>query len=415
MTLFWLVAAILIIISLVVLARPLFRQASLHQDDRNRQNVQIARERLRELEQELEEKTLSQTEYEQLREEVETGLVDDLTHKPSKSIESESHINRYYIWTLLTSIPVISIALYFALGNPEMITVQPQANVAAQENPHATNTNKKAGSMEEMIANLAQRLETEPDDGEGWYMLGRSHLSLGNFNQAANALEKAHQLLGDDPGLLLRYADALTMSRNGQISGKPFKLVKKALTLRPNDPTGLWLAGMGYEEQGEYRKAIQTWQKLLPLLKDEQSQQKIHNLIARANSQLGDKPVEIDQPVVADNKGITVSVDIAAEIKDKIPADTTVFIFARAQSGSRMPLAVARKQVRDLPTTVTLNDAMAMTEAMRISQFNKVNIVARVSFSGSAMAQPGDYQSEVQLAKPGQKPSVKLLIKKPLP
>lgn len=415
MTLFWLVVAILIIICLVVLARPLFRQTSLHQDDRTRQNIQIAKERLRELEQELQEKTLAQTEYEQLREEVEIGLVDDLAQDPSKSMEPGSHINRRYIWALLTSIPIISIALYFTLGNPEMITLQPQTKVAGKENPHASSKNKQAGSMQEMVAKLAQRLETEPNNGEGWYMLGRSYLSLGDFTQAANALEKAHQLLGDDPGLLLRYADALTMSRNGKMSGKPFELVKKALTLRPNDPTGLWLAGMGYEENGEYRKAVQSWQKLLPLLKDEQSQQKVSGLIKRANSQLGDNPVEMSETVVAANEGIPVSVDIAAAVKDKIPADTTVFIFARAQSGSRMPLAVVRKQVKDLPIDVTLDDAMAMTEAMRISQFDKVNIVARVSFSGSAMAQPGDYQSEIQLAKPGQKSSVKLLIKNQLP
>ena len=215
--------------------------------------------------------------------------------------------------------------------------------------------------------------------------------------------------------LLLRYADALAMSSNGKISGKPFELVQKALTLRPNDPTGLWLAGMGYEETGEYRKAIETWQKLLPLLRDEQSQQKIHNLIAAANSHLGDNPVEISKPVVATSEGIPVSVDIAAEVKGKIPADTTVFIFARAQSGSRMPLAVVRKQVKDLPIDVTLDDAMAMTEAMRISQFDKVNIVARVSFSGSALAQPGDYQSGTQTATPGQQSPVKLLIKNQLP
>ena len=415
MTLFWLAASILIIISLVVLARPLLRQTSLHQDDRNKQNIQIARERLRELEQELKEKTISQAEYEQLREEVETGLVDDLASDPELSTGSGSSISRHYVWVLLITVPVISVTLYFVIGNPEMITVQPQIKTAGKVNPHASNNNKAAGSMQEMVTRLAQRLESEPNNGEGWYMLGRSYLSLSDFKQAANALEKAHQLLGDEPGLLLRYADALTMSRNGKMSGKPFELVKKALTLRPNDPTGLWLAGMGYEEEGEYRKAIQSWQKLLPLLKDEQSQQKVSGLIKRANSQLGDNPVEISKPVIINNKGIPVSVDIAAEVKGKIPADSTVFIFARAQSGSRMPLAVVRKQVKDLPIDITLDDAMAMTEAMRISQFDTVNIVARVSFSGSAMAQSGDYQSEIQLAKPGQKSSVKLLIKNQLP
>lgn len=417
MMLFWTIVGITILVTLYILARPLLRQSLLREDDRVQQNIKIAKERLGELEQEFKGNTLSRSEYEKIRDELEKGLLIDIDLSQKDSSASVSHVSRRYAFILLIFIPLISLSLYLTLGNPELINVQGQTAMSGTENPHAQAKNKKLASVEEMVAKLAKRLESDKDNGEGWYLLGRSYLSLGNFTEAARALERAHQLLGDDPGLLLRYADALAMSRNGQISGKPFELVQKALTMNPNDPTGLWLAGMGYEEQGKYRQAAETWNKLLPVLRDEPSREKVRNMIARVNSQLGDNPVEITAPARASvaTRGVPVSVDIADELKNKVPADATVFIFARAQNGSRMPLAVVRKQVKDLPVSVTLDDAMAMTETMRLSQFSAVNIVARVSTSGSAMPQKGDYQSDTLVAQPGQQEPVKLVISQQLP
>jgi len=196
--------------------------------------------------------------------------------------------------------------------------------------------------------------------------------------------------------------------------------------MKPDDPAGLWLIGMGYAEQGEYKKAISYWNLLLPLLQDEQSENEVKNMIRQAKrksaSDFSDSSISI---ATAESKTMVVKQKITGRLQvrvrlDKrlykeVSKDDTVFIFAKAISGSSMPLAVVRKQVKDLPLEVTLDDSMAMMPTMKLSSFKQVQIIARVSKSGSAKAQSGDLQSEVSIASAGQKNKVELNINKLLP
>ena len=410
---FWLVALLMVVVALVMLLPAFWGRYQSTTTTFSEQNIKVARDRLTELKQQRAEKVISEEEYNQQRSELEQTLALDLNDSSQSDNAMLGDKRIIHVLILAFVIPVVSLSLYFSLGSPEVLlqqgNSQRQQQVSSGQVPQHT--------MQELITRLEKRLQENPADAEGWMMLGRTYMTLKRYSDASRAFEKVISQIGEKASVLLALADATAMSNNGQISGKPLELVEKALAMSPNEPTGLWLAGMGYEEQGRYRKAIQSWQKLLPLLKDEQSKQKVNSMISRANSHLGDNPVEAPASTVAtsQDKSILVNVDIAPALKNKIPSDTTVFIFARPKSGSRMPLAVVRKLVKDLPVQVTLNDAMAMTEATRLSQFNAVNVVARVSFSGSAMAQPGDYQSDTQVAEPGQKGMVKLLIEKQLP
>lgn len=410
---FWLVALLMVVVALVLLLPAFWGRYQSATTTFSEQNIQVARDRLAELKQQYHEKAISEDEYNQQRSELEQTLALDLNDSTlsDNAILGDKRI--IHVLILAFVIPVVSLSLYFSLGSPEVLLQQSNS----QHQQQASSGQMPQRTMQELISRLEKRLHENPADAEGWMMLGRTYMALKRYSDATSAFEKVISQVGEKASVLLALADATAMSNNGQITGKPLELVEKALALSPNEPTGLWLAGMGYEEQGKYRKAIQSWQKLLPLLKDEQAKQKVTNMIARANGHLGDNPVEAPASTVAtsQDKSILVNVDIVPALKNKIPSDTTVFIFARPKSGSRMPLAVVRKLVKDLPVQVTLNDAMAMTEATRLSQFNAVNVVARVSFSGSAMAQPGDYQSDTQVAEPGQKGMVKLLIEKQLP
>lgn len=418
---FWIFAVAMVIVALIFLLRPFFLDMKQDEVERSALNVSITKERLSELETELEQGTISQSEYEQTREELEQALLYDVEQETTnvKKVNSESY-NRFTRLVLIFSVPVLAISLYVYLGQPELIEGGKKQAAAPAGHGAASNGKANLGTVEQLVEKLAAKLKENPNNAEGWFMLGRSYMSMNRYKEAVEALEKTNQLVPDNPVVMLRYADALTMLRGGKISGKPFELIKRAIALKPDDPTGLWLIGMGYEEQGDYKKAISYWNLLLALVKDEKSMDEVKTLIRRAQSKAGISAAESSAPatIVSEKKAITslnVSVSIdKSKLKD-VSMDDTVFIFAKAINGPPMPLAVVRKQVKDLPLQVTLDDSMAMIPSMKLSSFIKVQVSARVSKSGNPRAQSGDIQSETYVAKPGQKEKILLIINKLLP
>lgn len=419
MIMFWVLAALLIVIALVFLLRPLRLDSKISDIDRAAQNVEIARERLNELKVEFEEGLISAEEYQQTQQELELSLLNDVEQDPGNkvSVTNTQPYNRLAQLGLFIFVPVVAVVFYAYLGQPDLIEGAKEQAAAG----HTSADGKtQLGSVEDMVAKLAERLKNEPNNAEGWFMLARSYMSLNRYKEAVAALEKTNELVPDNPVVMLRYADALTMLRGGQMSGKPFELVKRAVELSPDNQTGLWLIGMGYEEQGAYKKAISYWNKLMPLLTDDQSKAQVQKLINRAKRTAGitttdDAATQLAAKETQAIKSIAVSVSIDKNILKSVSENDVVFIFARAVQGPPMPLAVVRKQVKDLPVDVVLDDSMAMMESMKLSSFNQVQIVARVSKSGTAKVQSGDLESEVSVASAGQKEKVKLVINKSIP
>ena len=414
---FWIFAVAMVIVALIFLLRPFFLDMKKDEIERSALNVSITKERLSELEAELEQDTISQSEYEQTREELEQALLYDVEQETIniRKVNSESY-NRFTRIALIISVPVFAISLYAYLGQPGLI--EGGKKQAAAPAGHATsNGASKLGTVEEMVEKLAAKLKENPNNAEGWFMLARSYMSMNRYKEAVVALEKTNQLIPDNPVVMLRYADALTMLRGGKISGKPFDLIKRAVAIKPDDPTGLWLIGMGYEEQGEYQKAISYWNLLLPLVKDEKSTDEVKALIRRARTKAGISIAESSAPatIASEKKEVTslkVSVSIDKNQLKNVSMDDTVFIFAKANSGPPMPLAVVRKKVKDLPVEVMLDDTMAMIPSMKISNFTTVQVSARISKSGQPRAQSGDVESEYRIVKSNQKEIIRLTISK---
>ena len=422
MIMFWVFAIAMVVVSLVFILRPLLLELNKNDVDRAAQNVAITKERLNELKVELEQDTITQAEYEQTKEELEQALLNDVEETNVKS-QSTSNVSytRFTRYFLIFSVPVLAIGFYTYLGSPDLIEAA-SSNVkqAAAPAGHSSSSNGKQASVEDMVEKLAAKMKEKPDNAEGWFMLGRSYMSMGRYKEAVDALEKTNKLVPNNPVVMLRYADALTMLRGGRLSGKPFDLIKKAVEIKPDDPTGLWLLGMGYEEKGEYKKAISYWNLLLPLLKDNKSIDQVHNLIRSAKSKAGISLTDnVVQPAVKTKTKAVISLKVNVSIDQSMLKNVSmgdiVFIFAKAISGPPMPLAVVRKQVKDLPLQVTLDDSMAMIPTMKISGFEKVNIIARVSKTGSPKSQSGDLQSKVVVVRPGQKDAVDLTINNILP
>lgn len=417
---FWIFAIAMVIIALIFLLRPFFLDMKKNEIERSALNVKITKERIAELETELEQETITQTEYEQTREELEQALLYDVEQESSNSnkINTEAY-NRITRVGLVLVVPLIAIGMYAYLGQPNLIEGGKKQTATAPAG-HGSANGAAAASIEEMVEKLAVKLKENPNNAEGWFMLARSYMSMKRYPEAIIALEKTNKLIPNNPVVMLRYADALTMANGGRISGKPFELIKRAIALKPDDQTGLWLAGMGYEEQGDYKKAISYWNLLLALLKDDKSINEVQRLIKRAKNKSGINVAESITPTVMPTEkneitSLKVSVTIDPTQLKNVSMDDTVFIFAKAVNGPPMPLAVARKKVKDLPVEVTLDDTMAMIPSMKLSSFIRVKVSARVSKSGQPRAQPGDVESEFQVVESKQKEIINLRINKKVP
>lgn len=290
---------------------------------------------------------------------------------------------------------------YWWKGSPELAgaaNTQVAAGGAADSPaaPHATNSDQIAA----MTDKLAARLKDQPNDAEGWSMLARSYTVLGKHPEALKAYEKAVSLRKDDATLLADYADALAVKNNRSLAGEPMKLIERALKLEPGNLKALALAGTYSFDKKDYAAAVKYWDKAVqtggpdnPMV-----QQMLPGLAeARDLAGLPATPgplTAVDKSVVSGGKTVSGSVSLAPALIKQVNPQDTVFIFARASEGSRMPLAILRKQVRDLPIQFSLDDSMAMSPANKLSGAAKVVVGARVSKSGNAMPQPGDFSGQ---------------------
>lgn len=400
MLIFIVTTSILVLLALLFVVPTLFKSHQLPAETFNQQNIRIARERLQELRREFAANTMSQENFDQARLELEQTLALDLSAGDDNAVQSSAHSARVLALVLLITVPIAAVVLYWQLGRFDSL----QGDLAtAVEHQNAPGMNM---TMDEAIARLKARLEQEPANAEGWYMLARSYMSMQRYAESIDAYRKTMELVGEDADLMLHYADALVMSRGGRFAGEPADVINKALVLRPDHPQGLWLAGMVANEAGNYQQALQHWYKLEPLLAgDMESQAEVRAMIADAEQRLSPQQIkqiqrarpqaQVASNTAANTAEITVQVAVDASVKSKINPSDTVFILARAIDGPPMPLAVVRHTAGELPLTVKLNDAMAMMPAMKLSNFPQVRVTAIVSKAGTAQLVAGDLYGEV--------------------
>ena len=259
-----------------------------------------------------------------------------------------------------------------------------------------------------MVDRLADRLKSHPDDFEGWVMLARSYVAMDKHPQAIQAFAQAQRLHPDDANLLADYADALAMVNNHSLEGEPSRMVDRALQLDAKNTKALALAGTAAFERKDYAGAVRFWETLVQVEPaDGPFASQVQGGIAEARKLAGMAPAASPAaaasappadavaaaPAAASGPGrVAGTVTLAPALRTRAGPDDTVFVFARAADGPRMPLAILRKQVRDLPLTFTLDDSMAMSPSATLSGAGRVVVGARVSKSGNAMPQAGDLQ-----------------------
>ena len=407
MTIFWIICGLLILVALLFVVLPLWRRsASSNTVLRNAANLEIFRDQIAEMDEDLRNGLLTPELYEQGKRELQSRLLDEVKEEEAAPVTTTRNPLRVLAIILAAIIPIASVALYWKIGNVDSLS--PAASLA---------TMGGAGNMRsaESVAALEAKVAKNPNDGESLLLLARAYGEMERFADSAAAYGKLTQSVTDEAWIFADYADVLAMAQGQSLAGPPTKLIEKALALDPNFPKALALAGSAAMERGDYAAAIRYWEHLLKGLPPDSEDTKMimsglqqaHEFLAQSKGGKGTRLAqaaaapEARENVAQGNEQISGTVTLSAALNAKAGPTDTVFVLARAAQGPKMPLAVMRKQVKDLPLKFTLDDSMAMSPQMKISSFDQVVVVVRVSKSGNAMPQPGDLQGMSAPIKPG--------------
>ena len=311
-----------------------------------------------------------------------------------------------WLYALLIALPLFSVALYAAIGNPEGWTVRPDT---VPPTAHTEPTSEVAPeALNEMLTTLAQRLEkpsgNADNDLQGWTMLARAYAGMQRFAEAERAYGRAIALAPKDAQLLADRADVLAVLQEGRASGEPERLIAQALQLDPKNVKALALSGSVAYERRDFAAARQQWQKARDLAPPgsvfaaglDRSLSEVAATRTDTSTQTSPEtlPETSTGAPFATPARITGRVSLAPALAARAAPGDTVFVFARAADGPRMPLAIVRRTVADLPFDFTLDDGSAMSPQMKLSGANRVVVGARISRSGSATPQPGDMRGE---------------------
>ena len=439
MTSFWVVVGIFIVGALLFVIPTLLRKKYQHAGlARNTTNVNIYRDQLAELDNDLLADILTREQYEQSKRELQHRMLEDIPEGASNTatVVGGGKRNVATITLVVLALPLLAISLYLWLGNTRALTPQP----AAQQMPMSS-TSDEGGheNFSSVLENLTTRLKDQPNDVEGWIMLGRTYAIMQRFHEAKAAYEKVIALVPDDAELISDYADIVAMTNNGSLMGKPLELIDKALRLDPKNPKALALAGTAEFEQKKFAQAAKYWEQLLALIPAESELgRSVSSSIAEAKSLAAGKGPMMasaqDQsrggqnpPTAGNNAGsasgggktpgggtLSGKVTLGPALAGKASPNDSLYIFARAKVGPKAPLATLRLQVKDLPATFTLNDSMARSGVQLSTFSDEVVVGARISKSGSPMPQSGDLQGLSQPAKVGDK-GIDVVIDQQLP
>ncbi|MBI2993751.1 MAG: c-type cytochrome biogenesis protein CcmI [Gammaproteobacteria bacterium] len=384
---FWVMAGALLAAAVWAILRPLLKREAASESATDDLSLEIYRARFTELDDDISGGSVSAAEKDIVVSELERDLLRAAERGPVDATAPKGSRNRMVAAMLALLLPALVVGLYFALGRPDVAR-----DIAGAE---AEMKSAHLASIESMVEGLAARMEQQPDDRQGWEMLARSYMVLGRYAEAVVAAEKLYALAGDEPEVLLRLADALSMANGGDLAGRPAELVQKALVLDPNHPTALWLAGAAAAESGNHGAATAFWERLLPLVANEpEFRAQVAEAIANVRLAAGDAG-SAQQP--GSNAGaIRIRVELAPSLADQADPDSTVFIIARASEGAAMPLAVQRRTVKELPLDATLDDSLSMSDAAKLSDFTTIDLSARVSHSGRAGRESGDLIGELR-------------------
>jgi cytochrome c-type biogenesis protein CcmH len=417
MLVFWILATLMTAVALAFVLIPLLRARAVTGPTSVEANLEVLRAQRREIEADIEFGTLPAD----ARDEALAELVERASDDLAPGAASAPAARKPWATAALVAValPAAAFAMYLVGGTPR--AVDPAVAVAR---PDAPMDEKQVVAM---VETLSKKVRERPDDVQGWTLLGQSMASLGRFEEAAAAYEHLGKLVPNDPDILAEHADALGMAQGRTLEGRPFELVKRALEINARHPKALALAASAAMDAQDFPTALTYWQRLAaelpPDSEDGKQVQAMIEDVGRKAQAAGKPRVAAAQPAAAPlerkafaplPKTVTGSVSIAPEMAARLSGTETVYIFARAVNGPRVPLAVLRVPARQLPMRFTLDDSLAMAPNMLLSGAESVRVEARISRTGNAMPQSGDLVGGGAVVKPGAR-DVRIVVDKALP
>ena len=354
-------------------------------------NAKVYRDQILDLDREHDSGHISDQEWQQSRDELSLRLLEDTAAVDDPAAKTEKPA----IWTavvLAVALPLGSMGMYMWVGQPEAL------NPLALKTPDQVDPK----DLTKMAQTLAEKLQDKPDNLQGWVMLGRTYRTLENFDAALRAYDSALKL-SDDDDLKLERIEVIAMQRQGQFEGEPWNVIREVLQRDPQHFGALLTAGSASYAEGKLADALKYWEKArLPLEANNPDLPGLDSAIATVRDKMGlpakavssapSGPASGGSSANALPSGLNVSgqISLSAAMKAKANPNDAVFVYATPANGDRMPLAILKTTVSQLPLNFTLDDSTAMTPERKLSMAGEVLVKVRVSKSGNAMPQSGD-------------------------
>ena len=380
MTLFWLAAAAITLIGLGFIILPLIRQTASAQVSRMQVNKALYESKLEELQADLEQGLLDPSEYQQSEQELQRSLLSDVKVSERSSV-TQQRSNLSMVILLTIALPLSAILLY----------QQFTSYVANDEYNEQQKLAQQAQTIQQSIVDLEQRLQDQPDDLDGWKILGQSYVVMQQFDKAVEAYSQAAALSDySDPDLLVLLAETSSFANDGVFGTIENALLEQALAVNPRHERALWYAGYAAYSVDDYQTAVVHWQTLLSLVPADRNdvRDSLNKFVDDAREKAGLEVAPKEQAVLP--RILDVQVSVAQGLAKNYQASDTVFIYARAKNGPKMPLSLVRVPLSALPIKVELTEATSMLPNMNLRSFEQIEVLARISPSGQAISQAGD-------------------------
>ncbi len=424
MTSFFILAALMLALALAFLLVPLFRgiNARSAAPSEEASNLALLRARKHEIENDFAQGNLRADERDAAIIELTDRVAEEIPARPAPTIAISPKrpwllgLGATLAIVLVTALTYTKVGNFTALTMGDMAATPPAAASASAALPQEAPPSDK--QILALVDALAQKMEANPTDPKGWLLLARSQNALGRHTEAAQAYERALSLIptrtAAEAPILADYADALVMVQQGKFEGKPMAMIVEALKLDPNHAKSLALAGTAEMRAGRREASLKHWKKLKSVLPAEsEDAREVDAIIAEvtgeaakpapvvASAPIAVPPTQVEKAAASTGARVSGAINVAPEIMAKIESGDTLFVFARAVNGPKMPLAILRIPVpTKWPHVYALTDAMAMAPEFKLSSFPEVQIEARISKSGGAMPTSGDLGGKSAAIKP---------------
>ncbi|MDK1285678.1 c-type cytochrome biogenesis protein CcmI [Pseudoalteromonas umbrosa] len=392
LTQMWGVFALLAILSCLFVVMPFLRKEKVVSvdHDANAQRIEIYHQRLDELKGELENQRIGQNDFEESVIELKRRLLNELS--PEQTLDTRGNNLVLGATGIAFTVVVSSVFYYFTGSHQQIANWQKAVEKLPEYGERAvlqTGEPLSANELQAFALGLRTKLANSGDDAVAWMLLGRVAMSLNDYEMAMQAFDKALIMQPDNHNVLVNYSQALLIEGSEPSINRAARMLSRVLRAEPQNIDAISLLALIAYEREDWLEAKSAFEVLLSTVQPNDPR---YAMIKQRIDEIAEKLGETEPVYSGSGPQLSVQVRIDDKLVSQLPDNATLFVFAKAANGPRMPLAVQKLTVFNLPLVVTLNDSMAMLPDLKLSNFNEVVITARISVDDSVMTQAGELE-----------------------